>query len=181
MLNYFQNEWDSLVLESFTLKQQLEEMRQHLSKTLYEHEAACRVIARLLKERDEARKLLSELKNKDEIEEEEKNEDKSQLPKEVEEVISSTLKKLNKARKDGFAVSSTLADADYIKNYKIVNDLVGHKTSPAGINCMDINLTNDNLVNIKLILDFNRRLRFGNIYLGKKKWKNFIKIKRSFK
>jgi pre-mRNA-processing factor 19 len=48
------------MLESFTIKQQNEEMRQHLSKTLYEHDAACRVIARLVKEKEELTKLLSE-------------------------------------------------------------------------------------------------------------------------
>jgi pre-mRNA-processing factor 19 len=144
MLNFFQSEWDSVILESFTLKQQIEEMRQHLSKTLYEHDAACRVISRLVKERDEARKLLSE--NKSNGKEEENNEEKSHLSKEVDDVINSTLKKLSKQRKEGFVVSNTLADTDFIKKYKSISSHVGHKTNPAGITCMDINPINDNLV-----------------------------------
>eukprot|EP00850_Spirogloea_muscicola_P001957 SM000007S20917 [mRNA] locus=s7:893761:898603:- [translate_table: standard] len=48
MLHIFQNEWDSHVLGSYALEQQL-----------HTHDAACRVIARLKKERDEARALLS--------------------------------------------------------------------------------------------------------------------------
>lgn len=60
MLALFQNEWDALMLECFTLKQNLETVRQELGRALYEHDAACRVIARLIKERDDARQALAE-------------------------------------------------------------------------------------------------------------------------
>ena len=59
LLSTFQNEWDALILETFQLKQQLAETRQELSTALYYNDSAQRVIARLQKERDEARDALS--------------------------------------------------------------------------------------------------------------------------
>lgn len=61
MLSMFQNEWDEHVLEMFTLKQHLETTRQELSQALYQHDAACRVIAKLVRERDEARAMLTSI------------------------------------------------------------------------------------------------------------------------
>lgn len=53
-----QNEWDTLMLEVHTLKQNLEQARKELSQALYQHDAACQVICRLLKEKDQ---LISQL------------------------------------------------------------------------------------------------------------------------
>lgn len=61
LLAVFQNEWDSLALETYTLRQHLTQTRQELSRALYEHDAAVRVIARISKERDEAREALSKV------------------------------------------------------------------------------------------------------------------------
>lgn len=61
LLTTFQNEWDAVALETYTLKQQLAQTRQELSTALYEYDAALRVIAKIQKERDEAREALSRI------------------------------------------------------------------------------------------------------------------------
>jgi pre-mRNA-processing factor 19 len=61
MLNLFQTEWDSVMSETCELKKHLDTVRQQLSHTLYQHDAACRVIARLMKQRDDARAQVSTL------------------------------------------------------------------------------------------------------------------------
>eukprot|EP00747_Dinoflagellata_sp_TGD_P154170 gnl/TRDRNA2_/TRDRNA2_177475_c0_seq2.p1 gnl/TRDRNA2_/TRDRNA2_177475_c0~~gnl/TRDRNA2_/TRDRNA2_177475_c0_seq2.p1 ORF type:complete len:513 (-),score=-34.22 gnl/TRDRNA2_/TRDRNA2_177475_c0_seq2:248-1786(-) len=52
-------EWDSLAIEMKQLRLQLNLNRQELAHALNQHDAACRVIARLLRERDEAITSLS--------------------------------------------------------------------------------------------------------------------------
>ncbi|CAD8096354.1 unnamed protein product [Paramecium sonneborni] len=64
LLSLLQNEWDALLLEQFQLKQHLEQVRHELTHALYQHDAACRVIAKLIKERDQARIELVQLQNK---------------------------------------------------------------------------------------------------------------------
>lgn len=63
LIVFVQNEWDEMMQETFTLKQSLDATRQELAQALYQHDAACRVIARLMKERDEARAALANLES----------------------------------------------------------------------------------------------------------------------
>ncbi|KAG6891058.1 hypothetical protein C0995_014147 [Termitomyces sp. Mi166 len=59
LLHAMQNEWDALVLEMYALRQQYNSTRQELSYALYSQDAATRVVARLLRERDAAREALA--------------------------------------------------------------------------------------------------------------------------
>lgn len=58
LLQTLQNEWDAAMLEVFTLKQQNNSLRQELSVSLYMQDAATRVVARLMRERDAAREYV---------------------------------------------------------------------------------------------------------------------------
>ena len=59
ILQMFQGEWDSLMLEVFHLRKNLEQTRRELSQALYQHDAACRVICRLMKEKEELQTMLT--------------------------------------------------------------------------------------------------------------------------
>lgn len=62
LLQTFQTEYDALVLESFALKREIEATRKELAKTLYSNDAAARVIARLMKEKEGAQQELEQLR-----------------------------------------------------------------------------------------------------------------------
>lgn len=59
ILQMFQGEWDSLMLDVFNMRKNLEQTRRELSQALYQHDAACRVICRLMKEKEELQKMLA--------------------------------------------------------------------------------------------------------------------------
>eukprot|EP00188_Purpureofilum_apyrenoidigerum_P001332 Plantae.Rhodophyta-Purpureofilum_apyrenoidigerum.ctg17232.p1 GENE.Plantae.Rhodophyta-Purpureofilum_apyrenoidigerum.ctg17232~~Plantae.Rhodophyta-Purpureofilum_apyrenoidigerum.ctg17232.p1 ORF type:complete len:513 (+),score=103.44 Plantae.Rhodophyta-Purpureofilum_apyrenoidigerum.ctg17232:120-1658(+) len=67
LLSHMKNEWDAVMLETFKLKKSLKATRMELSQSLYYYDAALRVIARLTNERDEARKTLEELRDKENL------------------------------------------------------------------------------------------------------------------
>lgn len=117
LLSTFQNEWDALALETFKLKQQLSQTRDELANALYQHDAAVRVIARLTKERDEARDSLSRITvsaggggaNGDEM-----ALDNEALPEELSAHVDETQARLSKSRKkrpvpSGWASSEEIA------------------------------------------------------------------------
>ncbi|KAI5919011.1 cell cycle control protein [Camillea tinctor] len=101
LLSTFQNEWDAIALETYNLKEQLSRTREELATALYQHDAAVRVIARLTKERDEARDALSKVtvsaggpSNGDAM-----AVDAEALPEELAAKVDETQAKLSKSRK----------------------------------------------------------------------------------
>ncbi|KAF5514551.1 Pre-mRNA-processing factor 19 [Colletotrichum fructicola] len=121
LLATFQNEWDALALETFNLKEQLARTREELATALYQHDAAVRVIARLTKERDEAREALSKVSvtagatNGDAM----AIDSAEALPEELAEKVSAKHQELSKGRKkrpvpEGWATPDDIASLDTV-------------------------------------------------------------------
>ena len=114
ILSSLQSEWDTLMLETFNMKQQLDLLRQELSHSLYQHDAACRVICRLVKERDDARGQLANIKTDlDNIHEEEESQigeefDNMGIYKELLERMNEIFQTLSGKRKNR-EISSEIA------------------------------------------------------------------------
>ncbi|KAI1393290.1 Prp19-domain-containing protein [Hypoxylon trugodes] len=116
LLSTFQNEWDALALETYNLREQLSRTREELATALYQHDAAVRVIARLTKERDEARDALSKVtvsaggaSNGDAM-----AVDAEALPEELAAKVDEAQAKLSKSRKkrpvpEGWATTEDIA------------------------------------------------------------------------
>ncbi|KIY04004.1 uncharacterized protein Z520_00696 [Fonsecaea multimorphosa CBS 102226] len=120
MLSFFQNEWDALALQTYTLQQNLHQARQELSTALYENDAAVRVIAQLTKERDEARATLAQINisgaaqastNGDAMQV-----DSAPLPQHVVEKIENVQQSLSKTRRKR-PVPEEWATSDSISAY----------------------------------------------------------------
>lgn len=60
ILQLLQTEWDALMLEVFNLRHNLDTTRKELAHALYQHDAACHVIARLLKEKADLQRKMEE-------------------------------------------------------------------------------------------------------------------------
>ncbi|KAJ5952555.1 Cell cycle control protein (Cwf8) [Penicillium vulpinum] len=119
LLSVFQEEWDALALETFTLQQNLAQTRRELSAALYQHDAAVRVIARITQERDEARQALSNVSvsvsrsGGDEA----MQVDSTDLPQAVLERIENTQAALSKTRRKR-AVPEGWASSEAISTFK---------------------------------------------------------------
>jgi len=127
-----------------------------LAHALYQHDAACRVIARLIKERDAARNTLSSIQGQ--VPEHTKREaaadamevdggapalEFSETLKEKLQQKSQTLSQGRKKRQP----SASLATQENIKEYKVLSSNTGfHKSTSPGIVSVDIHPTRQELV-----------------------------------
>ncbi|KAG8088651.1 hypothetical protein GUJ93_ZPchr0010g9326 [Zizania palustris] len=156
-------EWDALMLSSFALEQQLHTARQELSHALYQHDAACRVIARLKKERDEARALLAlaerqipasmagaapaaVVSNGKRATEDEIGPGGKKIRPGINPVMIEELTECNtmlSAQRKKRQVAPTLAPIDTIERYTQISSHPLHKTNKPGILCMDIHPSKD--------------------------------------
>eukprot|EP01064_Diplonema_japonicum_P028386 TRINITY_DN4347_c0_g2_i1.p1 TRINITY_DN4347_c0_g2~~TRINITY_DN4347_c0_g2_i1.p1 ORF type:complete len:507 (+),score=117.44 TRINITY_DN4347_c0_g2_i1:51-1523(+) len=135
LLQAQQAEWDAVMLENFQLKKQLDLVRQELSHALYKHDGACRVIARVMKERDAAHKALSELQGEVPAATA-KAADGKAIPKEIFAKMTAAAKQLSMKRKKR-ALPSDLASKDDLKSMKEARTLAPHSTTTPGVTSVD--------------------------------------------
>lgn len=146
LLKSLQDEWDATMLHSFSLRQQLQTTRQELSHALYQHDAACRVIARLTKELTAAREALATLKPKAPVPAnvEEAGEIEQGLTEDVIEKITNRAAVLTADRKKRCkTIPEDLTKPDGIREFKTTSSQTGlHSVSKAGITALDVCPTN---------------------------------------
>ena len=61
LMKDFESEWSRVLVDSFNLKAQLDAVQEELARSLYEQESSTRVVAQLMRERDEALAEVSRL------------------------------------------------------------------------------------------------------------------------
>ncbi|RPD58365.1 WD40 repeat-like protein [Lentinus tigrinus ALCF2SS1-6] len=147
LLQTLQNEWDATMLETFALRQQYNSLRQELSYALYAQDAAQRVVARLIKERDAAREALSSVAatmNVDvpaaggDVEMGDADQEAGGLPGEVLKQIDETHQKLSATRKKRKAPEGYATPED-VKSYTAKHTVPTlHSPSPAGITSLAV-------------------------------------------
>jgi pre-mRNA-processing factor 19 len=117
LLGVFQEEWDALALQTYTLQQNLNQARQELSTALYQNDAAQRVIARLIKERDDARQALARVDvGRSSTNGDAMQVDSAPLPASIQEKIDGTQQALMKTRRKR-PVPEDWATSDSISSY----------------------------------------------------------------
>jgi len=158
LLQLFQNEWDALMLETYKLKQHVETVRQELSHALYQHDAACRVIARLTQERDRALNELADTRKNmatalfasstQDTGMEENLAAQAGITDEMIKRINDLSDQLSKNRKKRFRKGRTqpLQSKEALQSYTQVESFSLHSPSDPGILCMSINPADENII-----------------------------------
>ncbi|KAI0803113.1 WD40-repeat-containing domain protein [Irpex lacteus] len=151
LLQTLQNEWDAAMLEVFALKQQNNSLKQELSVSLYTQDAATRVVARLIRERDAAREALASVSatmgvarpngSGGDVEMTEAA-DAGGLPENILSQIDETHKTLSSARKKRKAPAGYVTQ-DEVKTFTAKHTVPSlHSSSPSGVTALAVSQTN---------------------------------------
>jgi len=151
MLSLLQSEWDALMTETFELKSHLDTTRKQLSHALYQHDAACRVIARLLRDRDSARsdvtKLQDQLTNMRPMaagETQGDDQEETGLTPEIIQRMQDIAKGLSRTRKKRDFPG--LAPVAEVKKFECTGEYKVHQSTAPGILCLDIHKEDDHRI-----------------------------------
>jgi pre-mRNA-processing factor 19 len=149
LLSLLQGEWDGLMLEQFSLRQQLATTQQELSHALYKHDASCRVIARLMGERDAAVEAAgsaaapgSDAQQQQQAQQAQaagydEDAEAAALPDDVCAEIDRSAARLKTARKRREVPRACLAPAD-VEQFVETASLTIAKGSARGFGCVDV-------------------------------------------
>ncbi|KFD53545.1 hypothetical protein M514_05461 [Trichuris suis] len=179
ILKILQDEWDACMMNSFALRQELLTTRLELSRSLYQHDAACRVIARLQKEVTASREALATLKPHAAVTQPreahyglEAEEGAEATDEEIgmSEALQEKASALTAVRKQvinvlyfqrGKTIPENLTKPEVLSGYVELASHTGlHSASMPGITCMDVHLANPNYIvtggNDKNVVVFNK-------------------------
>jgi len=150
MLSLLQGEWDALMTETYELKTHLDTTRKQLSHALYQHDAACRVIARLLRERDNARAQVSQLQEQlmnstpSAMQVDGGAQGEVGLTEDIIARMTECMKSLSKTRKK--KDFPDLAPVESVKKMACTGSHPTHQSTAPGILCVDVHKTDSNRI-----------------------------------
>ncbi|VWU51207.1 pre-mRNA-processing factor 19, putative [Hepatocystis sp. ex Piliocolobus tephrosceles] len=161
LLSIFQTEWDSMISEMFSLRTHVNDVRNELSHSLYQYDAATRVIAKLLKEKNiyqeeinSLRKEILQLRNGIAIDEFELGINDDLLDK-MQNIAKELL--INRKKRKVENVSST----DTWKNITNTYEFDVHSSTTPGVTCLTLNVN-------KQMYDYNDDHTNHNFFSGGK-------------
>ncbi|XP_049848255.1 pre-mRNA-processing factor 19-like [Schistocerca gregaria] len=154
IIQSLQSEWDALMLEMFNLRQEHMRVRKQLAHYLYQHDAACRVIARISSERDQYMQELSKFKaqvritnvhNSPSSSKMDADKDKDAegdapegLSEELQDLIAKKKNELCDIRMTYKISPSTITSKTLSSSMKLVESHLLHIQNAPGITCVDI-------------------------------------------
>eukprot|EP00917_Polyrhabdina_sp_WS-2016_P022283 GHVP01048360.1.p1 GENE.GHVP01048360.1~~GHVP01048360.1.p1 ORF type:complete len:502 (+),score=84.12 GHVP01048360.1:44-1549(+) len=143
LLKMLCNEWDAVATETFQLRQHLETVRTQLAHTLYQHDAACRVIARLMRDRDASRAQVTQLQQQLSTLQSRGSgvlEDLG-ISQQVVEIITQKSDILMGRRKNRKAAS--MVPPEPVTSMEVVKSFSLHSTTEPGITCLSLDNRSD--------------------------------------
>ncbi|KAF8168230.1 WD40-repeat-containing domain protein [Crassisporium funariophilum] len=153
LLHLLQNEWDALVLGTHALEQKYNATRQELSYALYSQDAASRVVARLLRERDAAREALANVQatmgiapststSAEDVEMADSGNSEAGLPANITAQIDDTHQTLSAARKKRKPPQGYV-NVTEVKTFVATHTVPSlHSASPVGITSLAVSRAN---------------------------------------